>query len=1511
MKDERSANGHPGELVFSIFRKDDPRAASPFALRPEQYVRPREGQSPLVSTFDWSEETLDRLSALFVLRDLATPVEAKAKRMAEILDSFLRPLGFDEVERDLRQRLSERANGPPVQITLRFGAPELFALPWELLRCSGRETEIGRHDGVLLRYEQMSDRGSAQPVIDPPPEGGNVLFAWSDAGGKVKHDEHIGALAEGLGRTRDGLEKDQALLEAASLDRIDVALGSGRFSVLHLLCHGAMSSYSDGDRDVLSPCLVLHSKGGREERVTPAALGRLLEKHAGAVRLVVLSACRGAGGGDLDNTLGSPALKAHGAGIPAVLGARYLLPIEDSIEMTRVLYRALALEGRSLEEAIPVVRKYLNTHPLSWSSLLFFAREADGEDHRPIVPLPYFGLRKLKDKDEPWLFGRSAEKELGLTRLRALVDESPSAPRFLMVSGAPGSGKSSFVAAGLLPAWLRTRREGPKETWTVIALSGDKLSLAPILAALSGDKHVVVWIDQVEKVFSSEITSADRDTFFQQIWQLAQGSASRMTVIAACRIDFFDRLGEIRLDSEGLTLEEVSRDPAHALPLFRMRTSALREIIAGPAARAGIEIEPGLTDILLEDVEGSPNAHVLLEYVLNLLWEKRARSGQRLAYKLTHAAYREIGGASGALARRADSVIAALSEVEKRAARRLMTFLVEVHEKGAQDKKRRVPQSALPRGPDEEAAVQPSVLQALREAQLIVVDEVPEQGGIWGVEDNEVEIASDMLLRSWGLLRVWLDEDRAKNLAIRDVERWAREMADDPNAVLSASRLAAAEDVYAHARDDLSAEARALVERSAAAREAAKLREEAEKKRTEDQLRRARSLALIATAQEVFATGDTATACLLLGEVPEPGVGVAAGSFERLARRVLDAGIPVVTMRGHEGPVTHVSIDPGRRFLLTAGRDATVRLWTPEGRNLHTFKHEKPIETVSLDHKGRLAVVAYEGGGASLWDAWTGAFVTTLPMSAGAATLRSVDFSFDDQHIIGLDASGNVLVWSASGKPVAQLYRNEKALVCLACGLGDTLVLGREDGEVWGVSARSRARWLIARHEGKVHALSMRSDGQWVISASEDETARVTAVEGPPNLATLHHQAPVLTACFHPDGVTAGTGTAAGTAHIWTLDDSRAPVILRHKGPVRELTFSFWQRSCVTASDDGTARVWSQDGPFDPIVFRGHTAAPVAVAFSADSGLVITGGLDHRAIVWTGSDPVRLEGHEGAVWSVGISADRARAITGSEDGTARLWDLTGKDPHRVFHGHKGAVRAVALSPDGKLFATGSDDRQIALWEAGGTSPLVVLSGHDGPITRLRFSSSGEYVVSCSTDGTARIWALPRPGEAPRVIREKAPLADAELSADGSCLLIRDHTGNMSLVRTDGSERKPLGSSARCAALTDEGGIVGYLNDKTVIIVQQQQRLLELPLHHKPVTAAAISPDLQMLATTSEDLAVRLWAIGPRLLKERLQNASRDSLSPMERQLWLDETEEEALRGWTASERRNGRDPAAS
>ncbi len=489
----------------------------------------------------------------------------------------------------------------------------------------------------------------------------------------------------------------------------------------------------------------------------------------------------------------------------------------------------------------------------------------DGDTHptpAAIIRNPYKGLRPFEEGDAADFFGR---QPLVRQLVEAVVD-----PGRMMVSvvGPSGSGKSSVVRAGLVPA-LKTGAVAGSESWIyVVAQPGPRPleevrsalaavvgerggSLAEMLASL--DRRLLLVLDQFEEVFTQapeEVTA-----FLDLLTEACHQPDVRLVV--TLRADFYDR-----------PLLHPSFGRAFATGVVHVHPLAAEQLAAaatGPAERVGVGLEPALVSELIRDVAARPGSLPLFQYALTEVFDRR--TGNLLALS----AYRATGGVAGALTRRADEVFEALSPEEQDAMRQVFFRLVTVGE-GDQATRRRVTSREL-HSLGLATADLDRVLERFAHHRLISIDRDPVD------TESTVEVAHEALLTEWPRLVEWLagvrtDLRRRGSLAAAR-EKWMRE-GGHVDFLLSGRRLDQYEEWANATNVALSADERGFLDRSVAVREEERAVVTATEARRRGQRRRA-MVARWAMVVAVVALAVVGVLILAPRLVSLPQVGVVTG----------------------------------------------------------------------------------------------------------------------------------------------------------------------------------------------------------------------------------------------------------------------------------------------------------------------------------------------------------------------------------------------------------------------------------------------------------------------------------------------------------------------------------------------------------------------------------------------------------------------------------------------------------
>ncbi len=456
---------------------------------------------------------------------------------------------------------------------------------------------------------------------------------------------------------------------------------------------------------------------------------------------------------------------------------------------------------------------------------------------------PYRGLRPLEADDAGIFFGREAFVVEAIDKLRGLTEAAP--PRLLAILGASGAGKSSALRAGLLPRLGRDPRTflplpviRPEraaltgETGLVNALSnacetarlhvargdirdaveGGAVKLKPLLTLLQNAAAIpvidgeaaakpatlVIAIDQGEELFLAE-AHGEAAPFLALLRDLLLTDNPAVIAVFTIRTDNYERLQ---------TAPELEGVYQTTLSLPTMPKGAYAEVVKGPARRLdgtarAIRIDDALVEALLSDIEtgGAKDALPLLAFTLERLYGEYGSSATASHLTLDH--YVRLGRIKGSIeaaverafkAADADSRIPREGQARLTLLRRgLIPWLAGI------DPDTKAPRRRVARLSEIPAEARP-LIDLLVEQRLLSTD-------ISKVGEKTIEPAHEALLRQWGLLQGWLNDDTGLLTVLDGIKRasgdWDAYRKAPAHLSHNADRLRAAEQLLA--RPDLAA----------------------------------------------------------------------------------------------------------------------------------------------------------------------------------------------------------------------------------------------------------------------------------------------------------------------------------------------------------------------------------------------------------------------------------------------------------------------------------------------------------------------------------------------------------------------------------------------------------------------------------------------------------------------------------------------------------------------------------
>ncbi|WP_043647891.1 NACHT and WD repeat domain-containing protein [Nocardia thailandica] len=1143
---------------------------------------------------------------------------------------------------------------------------------------------------------------------------------------------------------------------------------------------------------------------------------------------------------------------------------------------------------------------------------------------------PYPGLRAYRAAERALFFGR----ERATTEFTDLVRRADG---IVVLIGASGAGKSSLLAAGLVPAL---------DGETVTVTPGAE-PLARLRAALTPATRALV-VDQFEELFTHCADESERAAYLAELAALAGRDDEPLAVVLALRADFYERCLHHPVLRDSLQHRGYVLGP--------MRIEEISRAITGPLTATGLKPEQGLEELVLTELRGlgghagtapyDAGALPLLSHVMAATWQQR--EGRRL----TVAGYRKAGGVTGSVAETAELAWSELTPAQQAAARELLGALVTVGQ-DSRDTRRTVARAELlNRSSDPRSAAE--VVEILSRTRLLALDA------------DSVQLSHEIVLDAWPRLRGWIDTDRV-GLMVRqrlehDAAEWA-ESARDPALLYRGTRLQAAREHTA--RSGVSGRAQDFLEHSA----------RAARRGTRGRLVAAgAALALLATGLVAYDRGRLADARTADRDYAEL---VAAAARTRSTDPSLSAQLFLAAYR--------LRPDITSRSQLLTTQD------TPLARTVPA--HEHGISTLAVHPEGGLLVAIDSERNAYAWDITDPTQPHRVSDRFGAEIYR-LEF-IPGTRLAATDGPEGLQIWDLTRPAAPHVLHTFGVKGAQALAISpDGLVLAVATVDhltIWGIDDRTHpvrladhpipgtttqrlhflrfgpdartlavGEWITAGENGTgsvqlwdlhdpraTHPVGARipapADSFWAMDISPDGTvlaiggrAEFTSSSGrsaqvalwqigdpaAPRLLGTPHQVgdeAVDTLDFSPDGRLLAIGSR-DAGRIWSLADPAQPrpvgpaltitpgcdrfsTLYCKRGP-RNLAFLPGGRTLLGAGDDGELRGWSLPQAWLDSI----PTSALAPQFSDSGGRMIIQTRAGDVTIWNTADPDRPT----PATAVAAPPDSGTAALSLDHRTLSLAGRNGRQVYALDDPRMPRQLAPWTASDTR--STVSGDRMLV--EESGRAQLWDISDRDAPVrlgVPFATVTTETYGMYLSDDGARavlvqgdsllpatppriRVWDLHDPANPVHAgdveATDRAALQPMRFLPDHRTLVVAD-SGRIRLWDTAAHDGpRPLTDWV----LTDAGTIVSVSVDGTGSLLALSDdngsiMLWDISNHRAPrrltgpfglaqgkSVSSALHPDGRHLVTVGYDGAVELWILDADEVGRRICVATGSALT---------------------------------
>ncbi len=1162
-------------------------------------------------------------------------------------------------------------------------------------------------------------------------------------------------------------------------------------------------------------------------------------------------------------------------------------------DLDRVIQTATHLDvSERYDDALTMMREFQRTTLFDGDASSTFLTIVSSDD---VIVNPYIGLRAFQESDEANFFGREALVQRLANRLR----ETTPYARFLAVVGPSGSGKSSVVKAGLIPA-LRRGALPNSEHWYYDEIvpgthpfkevASSLLSLAStppanleerLRASSQGLLDVinevlpddgadfVLFIDQFEEVFTQVSDEEEVAQFLQSLFTAVTDPQTRLRVVITIRADFYDR------PLLQPYLSDLVRERTEVV--VPLTSTELERVVLEPARRAGLTIDSALVAAIVAEVREQLGALPLLQYTLSALYDRRE------GVHITLQAYRDLGGVRGALARQADLLVESMDNAERESTRQLFLRLITLGE-GTEDTRRRVLLSEVSSLTDrvsstDGSAIMQRVIDKLGKSRLLTFDRDPD------TRSPTVEVTHEAIIREWGKLRDWLDESRNDVRMQRSLSSLAQEWensAHDVSYLLRGIRLnqfeqwtqitnlqlTAAENNYLTA--SIEEDRRRIQEEQA--------RQEREEQLEQQAIRRLRLLVFVMGAAVLMALVLTTIAFNATFRANQEAVFAQSIALEAVARQVFTEGngdLSVVlglAANDIDNPplqsqrtLADVAFAPGTRMVIGGNNPY-------DESDDDNLGHSAWVTGVALSPDGNYLVSTSTDATVRFWDARTGERLHVKYDHQG--DIEDLTLNVTGRFALTSSLDGRVILWDVNEGRLIRVFDRAFTSVRSVIFSPDSLLAygGLRDGRmvVWDVST-GRILHDIQAHVAAVQSLDVSPDGKYLVSGGRDGTLRLWDTATRELVREFEgHATAISRLAYRSDGSLFVSGSTDGTVYLWDPQSGeRISEFLGTQGEVRDVVFSPDGMRVFAASSDNRIYIWGIESRLPIASLQGHTDTVMAIALSSDGRQAVTGSKDLSIRLWdvavAGSlDHIRVHN---LTRVSGLDYRQAGGLLYSTaaDRVLSVYDVATQTEVARYEPIDDPLLSMAISPDeteallgslGKLFQFDIRTGQV----------VGQLEGHTGSVQAVIYFDQPNRALSGDEDGLIILWDLSTGQELQRFVGHEGAIQAIALlndqtrfvagSRDGTAILWDVATGEVQ--RFDGRADSVYG----VAVNADSTQVVTGSRDGSVIVwdVETGDEVVRLRDSVEPVWAVAFHPIQNYVLAGALDGTVILWDV---------------------------------------------------
>jgi len=937
-----------------------------------------------------------------------------------------------------------------------------------------------------------------------------------------------------------------------------------------------------------------------------------------------------------------------------------------------------------------------------------------------LKPNPFPGLRAFRPDEGHLFFGRMESIIKVVSRLKD--------NRFVAVLGASGSGKSSLVMSGVIPALLRENTE-EKKSWSYLVfrpalnpvdhLASELSSLSAgagfnqqtkesVAASLRNKtegltdvinrlrknlrQQIVVIIDQFEEIFrynsaiASDTHGDDAKDFIDLIVNAAQRTDQGLYIILTLRSEYVSECARFNV------LTNLMNSSSYLLP--QIPVDQLATVIEEPVKLTGGSIDRSLVKIILGDLDDRPGQLPVLQHLMMRLWNQWSRMGD-LGRPISISDYEAVGQLRGAISQHAGQALESLDERHRYVCARLFRSITSRTDDGRELRKpERISTIAAQTCCEEHEIIGVAeVFRAPEYSFMTPSKEVPLTG------ESILDLTHESIIRLWSTLRRWMDEEEASVKLYRHLAVSAEQYQEGngrlwtpPDLLLAIRWREENKPTLAWAeRIDPAFERAMLFLKNS--EEEYSIREDYGKKSGTETIRRSRLAATLLGILALLALAALGTVYSLRNRAEKQKSVAIQMKDEAIALNTrLNDSLEVLAAAagitqgagGNEGAISDgLAVEEGSRLAVAEQRARELNTEknsalkaASEASRLRMLSLAKSLAVRSLNHEDNKELQALLAWQAYIFNERHNGITEDADIFAG---LYNVCTIYGNRFCARFAPDGAEITAMAEGAE-GEFFTADKSGRVLS----------------WKAYQPSAGFNIIRSGNNIIRSMTTSPDASWLACGTENDGILMIPLHDDTVGYQLQDSSGIITAIAWSGNTRLYSAGSAGKVSEWNLRTRSCRSIVSDESGITSLDISDSNSTLAALTGDGRVLCWKAGSPDRFIPIRTGEKIITAQKFIPGGERLATGDDSGMIEVWntsTGQVVGNAEGHFTAVRSIAFDRTDRQMLTADMTGEIRLWTLTDlAQPPVIFtDGGKDVIRLV-FSDGGEAFlsATSKD-----------------------------------------------------------------------------------------------------------------------------------------------------------------------------------------------------------------------------